>query len=226
MKRILLTLGLMPMILNGAAGPNWNDYAKQLRKEAADLLSKYNKYDYRNLQSNKAEINNQIRQLESKMAQGILEKKVSQSDVRSVLNSIAKVRGYELNQAKKAKLGAEAMRELRKTRGAEVARVSESLRKAYKNIGQDYNAPQEEEQAEEGVAPAFDEEAYKALGVADGAGAAEVLGVAKNASQDDIKKAWKKLTLQWHPDKHPDDKEKAEQVIKLINWAYDQLKTK
>ncbi len=47
----------------------------------------------------------------------------------------------------------------------------------------------------------------------------EVLGVDKNASAEEIKKAYRKLAMKYHPDRNPDDKE-AEQKFKEINEAY------
>ena len=50
------------------------------------------------------------------------------------------------------------------------------------------------------------------------------LGVAKSASADELKKAYRKLALKWHPDKHKDqDKKKAEAKFKEINQAYEVL---
>jgi molecular chaperone DnaJ len=50
----------------------------------------------------------------------------------------------------------------------------------------------------------------------------ETLGVQKNATQDDIKKAYRKLAHQYHPDKNPDNKA-AESKFKEINNAYEVL---
>lgn len=51
----------------------------------------------------------------------------------------------------------------------------------------------------------------------------DVLGVSKGASQDEIKKAYRKQALEWHPDKHKDNKEEAEKRFKEINAAYQVL---
>ncbi len=50
----------------------------------------------------------------------------------------------------------------------------------------------------------------------------KILGVDKNASQDDIKKAYRKLARKYHPDLNPGDKT-AEQKFKEINEAYEVL---
>ena len=51
----------------------------------------------------------------------------------------------------------------------------------------------------------------------------DILGISKNASADEIKKAYRKQALEWHPDRHKDDKEAAEKRFKEINEAYQIL---
>lgn len=51
----------------------------------------------------------------------------------------------------------------------------------------------------------------------------DILGISKSASADEIKKAYRKQALEWHPDRHKDDKEAAERRFKEINEAYQIL---
>jgi DnaJ-class molecular chaperone len=51
----------------------------------------------------------------------------------------------------------------------------------------------------------------------------DILGVTKGASADEIKKSYRKQALEWHPDRHKDDKEVAEKRFKEINEAYQIL---
>jgi DnaJ-class molecular chaperone len=51
----------------------------------------------------------------------------------------------------------------------------------------------------------------------------DILGVNQNSSPEDIKKAYKKLAFQWHPDKNKDNAEEAEKKFKEISNAYEVL---
>jgi len=50
-----------------------------------------------------------------------------------------------------------------------------------------------------------------------------ILGLNKQATPDEIKKAYKKAALKWHPDKNPDTKAEAEKKFQRISEAYDVL---
>jgi curved DNA-binding protein len=51
----------------------------------------------------------------------------------------------------------------------------------------------------------------------------KILGVPKSASEDDIKKAYRKLAMQFHPDKNPGKEAWANEKFKEINEAYGVL---
>jgi len=54
----------------------------------------------------------------------------------------------------------------------------------------------------------------------------EVLGVDKSATEEDLKKAYRKLAKKYHPDANPDNKEEAEAKFKEVNEAYEVLSDK
>ncbi|KAK0535851.1 Molecular chaperone (DnaJ superfamily) [Tilletia horrida] len=50
-----------------------------------------------------------------------------------------------------------------------------------------------------------------------------ILGVSKDASEDDIKKAYKKLALKWHPDRNKDKEEAAKKKFQELGEAFEVL---
>nr|XP_010904900.2 dnaJ homolog subfamily B member 13 [Elaeis guineensis] len=51
----------------------------------------------------------------------------------------------------------------------------------------------------------------------------KILQVDRNAKDDDLKKAYRKLAMKWHPDKNPNNKKEAEAKFKQISEAYEVL---
>ena len=51
----------------------------------------------------------------------------------------------------------------------------------------------------------------------------KILGVEKTATEDEIKSAYRKLAMKWHPDRNPDNLEEAKNKFAEINEAYETL---
>jgi hypothetical protein len=50
-----------------------------------------------------------------------------------------------------------------------------------------------------------------------------ILGVSRDASEADIKKAYKKLALKWHPDRNLENKAAAEEKFKEVRWYFSSV---
>jgi uncharacterized membrane protein len=50
-----------------------------------------------------------------------------------------------------------------------------------------------------------------------------ILKVDRNATDEDLKKAYRKLAMKWHPDKNPTNKKEAEAKFKQISEAYEAI---
>ena len=51
----------------------------------------------------------------------------------------------------------------------------------------------------------------------------KILGVSRDASEDEIKKSYRKIAMQYHPDRNPGNKE-AEEKFKMASEAYEVLR--
>jgi DnaJ-class molecular chaperone len=63
----------------------------------------------------------------------------------------------------------------------------------------------------------------RGFAAADGDKLYHLLGVPRTASQEDIKQAYRKLALRWHPDRNPENRVEAEKKFKDISEAYQVL---
>ena len=50
--------------------------------------------------------------------------------------------------------------------------------------------------------------------------AAQILGIPVNATAEQVRKAFRKLAMQWHPDRHPGNPREAEKMMQKINEAH------
>mmetsp|Transcript_9661 Transcript_9661/g.23873 ORF Transcript_9661/g.23873 Transcript_9661/m.23873 type:complete len:131 (-) Transcript_9661:891-1283(-) len=50
-----------------------------------------------------------------------------------------------------------------------------------------------------------------------------LLGVSRNATAEEIRKAYRKAAVKWHPDKNPANQEQAESMFKRVATAYETL---
>ncbi|KAG5072605.1 hypothetical protein GYH30_007591 [Glycine max] len=87
----------------------------------------------------------------------------------------------------------------------------EDLRSAAQKSPQDMNIREAVMRAEKALKISKRKDYYK------------ILGISKTASAADIKRAYKKLALQWHPDKNVDKREEAEAQFREIAAAYEVL---
>ena len=54
----------------------------------------------------------------------------------------------------------------------------------------------------------------------------KILEVSRDATEDQIKKSYRRLALKWHPDRNPESKKQAEEQFKLVSEAYEVLSDK
>jgi len=108
---------------------------------------------------------------------------------------------------------AKALREL-EAKGGGIRNPSAWICRTVQNIREKQKHPAPPPPREEETNPG------QQLGVVDYYAALEV---PEDADETTIKKAYRKLVLKWHPDKHPEDRVVAEEKIRAVNGAYETL---
>lgn len=53
----------------------------------------------------------------------------------------------------------------------------------------------------------------------------DILNVPPTAGDDDVRRAWHDMARRWHPDRNPENRARAEHMLKLANRAYRILRT-
>ena len=134
--------------------------------------------------------------------------------LKELLNDARVIAGINL----KSKFGLNALDYATKNKYLPTYAVVEQL---LKEKGAQSGITQEQPRIRPSIKPQFESAIYRLLDVEPTATPRQILGVKSDASPEEIKKAWRALSLKWHPDRNPDPN--AKEVFKLITWAYETL---
>lgn len=208
------------------------DLINQIQKETRDQALATT------LQQELVAVKNQVEQARKAEDQRLLEQRKQAAQERGMIpvaqeRKVAEERrlvpaGGQSEQQQRAELERKAAEDRRKLE--EARQKAEQLRKeeeARKRADQERLAQAKAEEAKRAAAAAAaGNDPLKALGVPANARYAQILGVSDNASASEIRKAYQQLTLKWHPDRNPNNKELSQAVFQKVKEAYDVLISK